>query len=114
MKRDVGIVCQKGHKENTNWYKCFAMHARSICIFDDSFGCCSYICKVLVSVLFFSRNAAVVPASLGFKSLTPPTTHAQFGNKAYRAETKFEKGASDRNLQPSLCVCGAVLAHCSV
>ena len=66
--------------------------------YDDSFGCCSYICKVLVSVLFFSRNAAVVPASLGFKSLTPPTTHAQFDNKAYHAETKFEKGASDRNL----------------
>ena len=77
------------------------MHAGSICIFDDSFGCCSYICKVLVSILFFSRNAAVVPTSLGFKSLIPPTTHMRFDNKAFRAETKFEKGASDRNLQPS-------------
>ena len=29
-----------------------------------------------------------------------PLTHAQFVNKADRAETKFEVGASDRNLRP--------------
>ena len=43
----------------------------------------------------------VVSASLGFKSLTPPTTHAQFDNKAtHCAETKFKKGASDRHSPP--------------
>ena len=29
-----------------------------------------------------------------------PLAHAQFVGKAHRSETKFEKGASDRNLQP--------------
>ena len=31
-----------------------------------------------------------------------PLTHAQFVSKAYCAETKFEKGASDRNSPPVL------------
>ena len=69
--------------------------------FDDIFGCFSYICKrfhefwQLLPCLTASRNAAVDACrSLGFKSLTPPTTHAQFDSKVHRAETKFEKVAS--------------------
>ena len=60
---------------------------------------------------FTHAQLKVVLASLGFKSLTPPTTHAQFGNKAHRAETKFEKGASDRNSHPVAKACVKATFH---
>ena len=52
-----------------------------------------------------SRNADVVPAGLGIKSLIHPLTHGQFVSQVDRAETKFEKGVSDRNLPPVSSFC---------
>ena len=66
------------------------------------------ISQVLV-VLAMSWNASVVSA--GFRVQPHPLTHAQFFSKARRAELKFEKGASDRNLHPeTLNTSGSVFA----
>ena len=53
--------------------------------------------RVTLTIAKILRVAFLLPASLEFKSLTPPTTHTQFDSKAHHAEAKFEKGASDRN-----------------
>ena len=45
---------------------------------------------------------------LEFKSLTPPITHAQFASMNFVPETKFEKGASDRNSRPGRGRAGAL------
>ena len=77
-----------------------------MCIFDDILDVPLTFQRIhefwyLYLNLAVSRNAAV-SASLGFKSLTPPTMHVQFDSKALHAKTKFEKGASDRNSHPCI------------